>query len=91
LNLSLVGDANFDGTVIDLVRFGTITSATNAAKLRMHTDGYMARLASVFNVDLTNQANSEQYINCIGDPVDTVSSVLGAYCLVAASTSPGVE
>lgn len=41
-------------------------------------------------MDLTAQASSEKYFNCIGNPDDT-GTTPGAYCLYAYSTSAGNE
>merc|ERR1712233_280132 len=85
------GASDWDQDLINLYSAGTITSSTDQAKVRLHTDGYKATLSSTFAVDLTAQASSEKYFNCIGKSGDTTSGTPGAYCLYAFSTSAGNE
>jgi hypothetical protein len=77
LSLTITGNSDFDQFLVDSVKAGSITSTDNAAKMRLHTDGYHVSLASTFNADLTS-ASSTEYLNCVGQV-----SGDGAYCVRA--------
>jgi len=90
LYLNIQGDADFDQELIRLYSSGTVTSALDQQKVRLHTDGYRVTLSSTFAVNLTTYASNVKFFNCIGLTLDP-SPAPGAYCVMANTVSAGNE
>jgi hypothetical protein len=86
LTLDIAGNADFDSAIIALRVDGTLADNDAGTKLRLHTDGYRATLATTWAADHSATINTS-WFNCITAATDPV----GGYCVYATVFSPEAE
>ena len=64
---------------------GTLASNADAAKLRLHTDGYKVTLKAKWQASQTTATNKD-WFNCVAE-----EGGVGAYCVYASTATAGTE